>query len=230
MSQPSALCGGAPCGYENALAEQQIRLRGFDHGFGFVVGLIVRPDDRVWLGASYTSHKAGGDVSLADAERAQVTPAPGQGSVCGGGPCFGRDRVLALLPETVQAGVRVMVSPTLDIEASWRFVHYGARTALDVSLQSGNLRQAAAPPQFLLDRPSSTPRSPSSGRRGKRGRRRSPSARMSAAPPIFCRASIRASTPAPRPLASTPPIASTRVASSTSATPCRRPRGATRYS
>ena len=152
VSQPSALCGGAPCGYENPLAEQQIKLRGFDHGFGFVVGLIVRPDDRVWLGVSYTNHKAGGDISLTDPFRAQVTPAPGQGPVCGGGDCLGRDRVLLLLPEMVQAGVRVTVFPTFDIEASWRFIHYGARTALDVSLQSGSLGNAAVPPQFLLDR------------------------------------------------------------------------------
>ncbi len=152
VSMPNALCGGMPCGYENPLAEQQIHLRGFDHGFGFVVGLIVRPDDRVWLGASYTNHKAGGDVALADPSRAEVLPAPGQGAVCGGGACTGRDRVLLLLPEMVQAGVRVTVQPRFDIEASWRFVHYGARTALDVSLQSGSLGQAAVPPQFLLDR------------------------------------------------------------------------------
>ncbi|MGZ3443269.1 MAG: OmpP1/FadL family transporter [Polyangia bacterium] len=152
VSQASALCGGAPCGYENPLAEQQIHLQGFDHGFGFVVGLIVRPDDRVWLGASYTNHKAGGDVSLTDATRAQVTPAPGQGAPCGSPSCFGRDRVLLLLPEMVQAGVRVVLSPSLDLEASWRFLHYGARTALDVSLQGGNLAHAGVPPQFLLDR------------------------------------------------------------------------------
>jgi long-subunit fatty acid transport protein len=152
VSNASAFCGGAPCGYENPLAEQQLRLRGFDHGFGFVVGVMVRPVDRVWIGASYTNHKAGGDVALTDATRAEVTPAPGQGAVCGGGPCFGRDRVLLVLPEMVQAGLRVTVNPTLDLEASWRFVHYGARTALDVSLQSGNLAQANVPPQFLLDR------------------------------------------------------------------------------
>jgi len=52
----------------------------------------------------------------------------------------------------VQAGVRVTVFPTFDIEASWRFIHYGARTALDASLQSGSLGKAAVPPQFLLDR------------------------------------------------------------------------------
>lgn len=152
VSGASALCGGAPCGYENPLAEQQVHLRGFDYGFGFVVGLIVKPDDRVWLGASYTNHKAGGDVSLIDPFRASVTPAPGQGDLCAGGPCFGRDRVLLLLPEMVQAGVRVAVFPTFEIEASWRFLHYGARTALDVSLQSGSLGKASVPPQYLLDR------------------------------------------------------------------------------
>jgi long-subunit fatty acid transport protein len=152
VSQPNALCGGAPCGYQNPLAEQQIRLQGFDHGFGFAVGLIVRPDDRVWLGASYTNHKAGGDLQLTDATHGQVTTAPGQNAPCGGPACFGQDRVLLLLPEMVQAGVRVIVSPSLEVEASWRFLHYGARTALDVSLQGGNLGNANVPPQYLLDR------------------------------------------------------------------------------
>jgi hypothetical protein len=52
----------------------------------------------------------------------------------------------------VQAGVRVVVTPKLDVEASWRFIHYGARTALDVSLQGGNLGLADVPPQYLIDR------------------------------------------------------------------------------
>jgi hypothetical protein len=56
------------------------------------------------------------------------------------------------LPEMVNAGLRVTVFPTFEIEASWRFIHYGARTALDVSLQSGDLANAGVPPQFLLDR------------------------------------------------------------------------------
>lgn len=158
VSDPNALCGGAPCGYENPAAEQQVGLRGFAYGFGFAVGLIVRPDDRVWIGLSYTSHQAGGDVSLENNRRASVRTAPGQMQPCrdaAGNPtasCFGDDRVLVLLPEMVQAGVRVVVTPKLDVEASWRFIHYGARTALDVSLQGGNLGLADVPPQYLIDR------------------------------------------------------------------------------
>ncbi len=152
VAQPNALCGGMACGYGNPLAQQTIGLRGFDYGFGFAVGLIVRPVDRLWIGLSYTSHKAGGDISLRDSFRARVTTAPGQGAPCGGPDCTGGDRVLMTLPEMVQAGVRVTLGPRMDVEASWRFIHYGARSALDVSLQGGNLAKANVPPQFLLDR------------------------------------------------------------------------------
>jgi long-subunit fatty acid transport protein len=153
VSQPNALCGGAPCGYENPLAQQGIGLRGFDYGFGFIVGLVARPDDRVWIGISYTNHKAGGDLSLRDSARARVTPAPGQGPICGdGGDCFGADRVLLLLPDMVQAGIRVTLGPRTDIEAQWRFLHYGARSALDATLQGGTITNANVPPQYLIDR------------------------------------------------------------------------------
>lgn len=151
VAQPSTLCGGMPCGYENPLAEQELRLRGYANGIGFSVGAIVRPVERLWIGLSYTSHAAG-DLSLQDNTRGRITPAPGQGPVCGGGDCFGDDKVLLQLPEMVQAGVRIVVNPKLDVEASWRFLHYGARAALDVSLQGGDLGNAAAPTHFALDR------------------------------------------------------------------------------
>jgi hypothetical protein len=152
VSQASALCGGAPCGYENPLAEQLVKLRGYANGIGFSVGTMVRPDDRVWIGVSYTSHQTGGDLYLTDTRRGRVTPAPGQGPVCGGGPCGGDDRVISLLPEMVQAALRVVATPRLEVEASFRFIHYGARSALDVSLQGGTLAKSAVPPQFFLDR------------------------------------------------------------------------------
>lgn len=152
VSRPNALCGGAPCGYENPLAAQGIGLRGYASGIGFSVGAIVRPVNRLWLGLSYTSHQTGGHLYMGNYRRARITPAPGQPPVCGGGPCYGDDRVILLLPEMVQAGARLVVSPRLELEASWRFLHYGARSALDVSLQGGNLDRAGAPPQFFLDR------------------------------------------------------------------------------
>lgn len=152
VARANALCNGAPCGYENPLAEQQIKLRGYSTGIGFSVGAIVRPDDRVWIGVSYTSHQAGGDLVVTDNRRGRVTPAPGQGAVCGGGPCAGDDRVATLLPEMAQAALRVVATPRLEIEAAFRFIHYGARSALDVSLQGGNLSSSGVPPQFLLDR------------------------------------------------------------------------------
>ena len=52
----------------------------------------------------------------------------------------------------IQAGVRVDGARRRSSRGAWRFIHYGARTALDVSLQGGNLPQASVPPQYSLDR------------------------------------------------------------------------------
>jgi long-subunit fatty acid transport protein len=62
------------------------------------------------------------------------------------------------LPDILQAGVRVEVTPRIDVEGAVRWVHYGSRAQLDVSLQGGDLgllatsRAAAVPPEFRLDR------------------------------------------------------------------------------
>jgi hypothetical protein len=52
----------------------------------------------------------------------------------------------------IQAGMRIQAAPTLDIEAQWRFVHYGARHELDVSLQGGGIAATGIAPEFSLDR------------------------------------------------------------------------------
>jgi long-subunit fatty acid transport protein len=149
VKNANSLCGG-PCGLENAAAEEDVRLRGSALGFGFSAGVLVRPVDRVWIGISYTNHQAGGDIALSDVGTARLRLAPDAGQVI---PTLsGDDRVLMGLPETAQAGVRVNVNPQLDVEASFRFVHYGARTALDVSLQGGNVALARMAPEFLIDR------------------------------------------------------------------------------
>jgi long-subunit fatty acid transport protein len=148
VKNPNSLCG-SPCGLENPAAEEDLRLRGSSLGFGFSAGVLVRPVDRVWIGLSYTNHQAGGDVGLTETN-AHVTLPP---DTKAGAPVLtGDDRVVMGLPESAQAGVRVNVNPQLDVEASFRFVHYGARTALDVSLQGGNLMQANIAPEFLIDR------------------------------------------------------------------------------
>jgi long-subunit fatty acid transport protein len=148
VKNANALCGGA-CGYENPAAEEDVRLRGFSLGFGFSAGVLIRPVERVWIGLSYSNHQAGGDVALSGTNaRVRLPPDSAANAVTLGGD----SRVLMVLPESAQAGVRVNVNPLLDVEASFRFVHYGARTALDVSLQGGNLAAAKLAPEFLIDR------------------------------------------------------------------------------
>ena len=148
VSQANELCGGAACGYENPLAQQNVKLRGYATGIGFTVGAVGRPVDRLWLGLSYTSHQTGGDLFMTSTAGARVKAAPGQGGYVAGGD----DRVVMLLPEMIQAGVRIQATPTLDIEAQWRFVHYGARHELDVSLQGGGIATTGIASGFALDR------------------------------------------------------------------------------
>jgi long-subunit fatty acid transport protein len=157
VNNANSLCGG-PCGLENSKAQQEIRLRGFGYGIGFSVGVLVHPDERVWLGASYISvvHNAGSgnDVALFDDRKARVSQGAGQPPCC-----YGTNQVFLNIPEIVQAGARVQLTPTVDLEAAWRFIHYGARSTFDVNLQGGNLGQlgkaagsTGIPPQFSLDR------------------------------------------------------------------------------
>lgn len=147
VSQPNSVCGG-PCGYENPAAQQNPKLRGYATGIGFTVGVVGKPVDRLWIGLSYTSHQTGGNLFLTSATQARVQAAPGQGGFVAGG----NDRVVMLLPEMIQAGMRIQATPTLEIEAQWRFVHYGARHELDVSLQGGGIAATGVAPQFALDR------------------------------------------------------------------------------
>jgi long-subunit fatty acid transport protein len=135
-------------GYENAMLEEDVRLRGYATGFGFSAGALIRPVDRLWIGLSYTDHQAGGDINLTAQGRASVTLSPSQKSAA----LSGDDQVIMLLPETAQAAVRVNVTPRLDVEAAFRFIHYGARSAMDVSVQGGNLAQSTIPPEQLYDR------------------------------------------------------------------------------
>lgn len=164
VDEPGGLCGGMACGLENPLAEQRLRLRGANPGgIGFSVGILARPVDRLWLGLSYISHVfntgTGGDLPLEDHRRARVTAAPGQGPVCGDpNTCWANNLITVAVPDIIYLGARVEINTRLDLEMQARWVHYGTRDQLDVSLQGGNLHQLSSGtgtnpgPRFLLDR------------------------------------------------------------------------------
>jgi len=161
VAQPNALCDGMPCGFENPLARQVMRLRGFNWGIGFSVGMLARPTDRWWLGLAYVSHifntGRGGDFPLADASRPRLQPANGQPQICTADmPC--NDLITVAIPDLIQLATRVEVNSRFEFEGAARWIHYGQRQNLDVSFQGGLLSQyanapaAAVPSQFLLDR------------------------------------------------------------------------------
>ncbi len=161
-------CGAQPCGFENPAAAQRVQLRGFGWGFGFSVGVLGRPIDRLWLAAAYTSHifntGLGTDLPMHDQTNARVTPAPSQGTVCGvlangqPGACGGGDLVTLSVPDLIHIGMRIEINPRIDVESWARWIHYGIRPAIDVQLQGGTLgalstsRGAAIAPQQLYDR------------------------------------------------------------------------------
>jgi long-subunit fatty acid transport protein len=153
VDQPGGLCGAMACGLENPAAAETVRLRGFGWGIGFTVGILTRPIDRLWIGLSYTSHVfntgAAPDFPIESETGARIRPA-------GGAAYDGGSRVTVVLPDFIYLATRVELTPTVDVEGSLRWVHYGARSQLDVKTQGGTLGQLdptlALPPEFLLDR------------------------------------------------------------------------------
>ena len=166
VDQPNALCGAA-CGLENSAARQQIDLRGFNWGVGATLGILVRPIDRLWLSLSWITRSyspgRGPDMALYDDRTASVSPTPNLSGNCTPAgqsfrPCQGNDQISVVLPDIVYFGLRFEATPRFEFEAGARYINYGARNQLDVSLQGGNLASAGnsaatrVPPQFLLDR------------------------------------------------------------------------------
>jgi long-subunit fatty acid transport protein len=158
---PNGLCGANPCGFENPLARQTIRLRGFGMGYGFSLGILGRAADRLWLAASYISHffyGGGGDEVLLTDERGTRIDGPGVACTNASGtpaPCIGNSRVANYVPDILMVAARGEITPKLDIEATLRWVHYGERSRLDWTFQGGNLGQVrpdlAPPPQSRVD-------------------------------------------------------------------------------
>jgi long-subunit fatty acid transport protein len=164
VDQANTLCGG-PCGLENELARQRIGLRGFSYAIGFGLGIIVRPVDRLWLALSWSSpmrifRQRAPDLALYDTRLVEVSGVRGEQPDPNAPPPVyrGNDQISILLPDVVQFGMRFEATPRIDFEAGARFINYGARRAIDVTLQGTEIEKAGLtaatrpPPQFLLDR------------------------------------------------------------------------------
>ena len=163
IDRPSVLCGRQPCGLENPLATQDVRIHGYGWGIGFTVGGLVRPIDRLWLAVSYVSHLfdpfRGIDLPLNSAEGVYVRQAPGSPDPGCGGACVARSRITVLVPDIIMFGVRIEATPRLEVEGQFRWVHYGGRNALDMYLQGGNIDRlkssdpiTAVPSRLRIDR------------------------------------------------------------------------------
>jgi long-subunit fatty acid transport protein len=159
IDRPSVLCGGFPCGLENPLATQDVRVRGFGWGAGLTAGVLVRPIDRIWLALSYFSRPFAPFHGDSSSDGASVRAAPGSPDPGCGGPCVGRSFANVVVPDILSFAIRIEATPRLEVEGSTRWVHYGYRSQLDLFLQGGTLDRvgaadpgAAVPSQLRLAR------------------------------------------------------------------------------
>lgn len=166
VDQPSALCGNAPCGYDNPLARQQLSGSGFGWGISFAVGVLTRPIDRLWLGLNYQSRTfdrgSTNDLTLSDYRGGGATPAPGQAAnvdcSSGGGRCRGNARQGMPLPNILAFAARVELSKAYELELGFRWVNYGPDPDRVLYLQGGSLDSlgkpaaAALPLRMVIDR------------------------------------------------------------------------------
>jgi long-subunit fatty acid transport protein len=154
VDQPGGLCGSAACGLENPSAAQDVRVRADGFGAGFSLGILVRPVDRLWLAASYISPTfSSGYMPPRRDRQTLITPAPGQPNPGCTTPtgvpstnCYGNALVGVLVPDTIYVGARVEVTPRVEVEASFRWVHYGGRSGLDLVLEGGQLDRLGSSP------------------------------------------------------------------------------------
>jgi long-subunit fatty acid transport protein len=146
VNQSNGLCGGA-CGFENAAARERLSLRGFGMGLSVSVGLLGRVTDRVWLGASYISHTfgyhGGDEVTLSDELGATVSGP----SACGGSltPCNANFSMNVYVPDIVMVAGRFELTPSTELEATLRWIHYGERAQLDLHVQGGKPAELPQP-------------------------------------------------------------------------------------
>jgi hypothetical protein len=181
VRSPSPRCGNQPCGFENPAAAARlhvhgdggaIRIDGKDvlpvpAGLGMTWGVLTHYD-RLWMGASWShvfpllGHGSGYEQTYEtpSAVGAELTPAPGLGPVCGGGPCRGGADIAYSIPDVFHLGARILLTETLELSTWGRLTLYGgygtsrdpAFRGLVVHLSGAPVTQGGAPEQIVLAR------------------------------------------------------------------------------
>lgn len=168
VARPSALCGGRPCGYEDPAAMQGIHAQGdgqlLPTGLAASVGVVARPTERFWIGASwqrvFPAFSSQPGYSTADALHARVSPAPGAtgDAACGGSVCTGGDVITYALPDVWHVGAKIALRDNLELSTWGRLVVYGgygssdpAQRGLVVRLSGDPVRRGGAPSMIVFD-------------------------------------------------------------------------------
>jgi hypothetical protein len=167
FDRDGALDGGsatvAQAGYENPAWAQRIRVRtggiGAPSGISTGFGILVRPVDKLALGASWTrmfplfteTGSFGGAVDVG-ADVASARASCGGPPSCGGGAAIGYD-----VPDVWALGARLQLPRNLEASAWLRVVVYGGYSAspvrdLVVQLSGDATTETGAPPRMVLAR------------------------------------------------------------------------------
>lgn len=165
VNMPNDLCGGAPCGYGNPAAKQQVRASAQRFGLGFTLGVLTRPIDRLWLGLSYQSRifntVTSSELMLSDRSGGYITPATGQGYQCGAkaeDACRGNVRIQMPIPNILMLSARIELKKSMELTLDFRWVNSGTFPTREIQIQGaaidglGNSTAAKIPPRFLFDR------------------------------------------------------------------------------
>jgi hypothetical protein len=173
---PGALCNSVPCGFENPLAAERVRVSGnggsfwggipIPSGIGMNWGILFNPVERLWMGISY-QHVFPLDGSGSGYERpyatvdalgATIDPAPGSGAACH--PCRGSDMIAFPIPDLFHLGARIHLREDLELTTWGRLAVWGgygtssdpALSGIVVRLGGAPVTQGGAPEQIVLAR------------------------------------------------------------------------------
>ena len=150
-------CGdGSACGYEADRAAEAVRVSGSGWGFGFAVGVVVRPIRSLDIGVAYVgpvlafngqSLMVEGDAwirrSQASMDNAQNDPRFSDVER----DLSGRGTVHYTIPDAVNLGVTWRVTPRLRLNAQLRWIDYSSFLRLSIRLRGTMLRKQPAVPE-----------------------------------------------------------------------------------